>query len=279
MKVRDLFNIGLTVPEHENNDLHYIGEALPVPSLPPSVLSTGSPAFSGGSAIAAREDHVHAIDVEDLIQFINENSEEIDLSNYYTKAEVDALIAGIDPDLSNYYTKAEIDIFIGALADSIDLIEDDLSDLELDVIDVINDLDDNYYTKSEIDAIILALYDTEFFAIELYWSYGPFVNNTANEFTNRYIAFREFNITQLFASLTVADATNDIVCNLWHDSGSGFANVETITLQNTETSEISVLSSPLVIGVGDGLYFEIEDVGSTGTGEEFTIGLRGFYSA
>ena len=38
----------------------------------------------------------------------------IDLSNYYTKEEVDAALAGVDVDLSNYYTKAETDAAINA---------------------------------------------------------------------------------------------------------------------------------------------------------------------
>lgn len=58
----------------------------------------------------------------------------IDLSNYYTKEEVDAALAGVDVDLSNYYTKEEVD---EALANA---------DVDLS----------NYYTKAETDAAINA---------------------------------------------------------------------------------------------------------------------------
>lgn len=33
----------------------------------------------------------------------------IDIANYYTKSEIDALLAGVETDLSNYYTKDEVD--------------------------------------------------------------------------------------------------------------------------------------------------------------------------
>ena len=62
----------------------------------------------------------------------------VDLSNYYTKGEVDATIANIElgvVDLSNYYTKGEVDTAIG----NIDIPEVDLS---------------NYYTKAEVDTAI-----------------------------------------------------------------------------------------------------------------------------
>ena len=65
----------------------------------------------------------------------------INLDNYYTKSEVDALIDGIEvpeTDLSDYYTKTEVD----GLIDNIDIPETDLS---------------NYYTKPEIDAQFDAL--------------------------------------------------------------------------------------------------------------------------
>lgn len=60
---------------------------------------------------------------------------ESDLSNYYTKSEVDEKIENIDipeVDLSNYYTKSEVDEKI----ENIDIPEVDLS---------------NYYTKQEIN--------------------------------------------------------------------------------------------------------------------------------
>lgn len=66
MRVRDLFDDALTKIRHERDDLHYIGEALPAPSLVATTLSTGTPASVGGSSVPAREDHVHALDIDDL---------------------------------------------------------------------------------------------------------------------------------------------------------------------------------------------------------------------
>lgn len=64
------------------------------------------------------------------------NSENVDLSNYYTKAEIDAKIQDSGTtDLSNYYTKSEVNSLIdGVSAGQIDLT--------------------NYYTKSEIDTAL-----------------------------------------------------------------------------------------------------------------------------
>ena len=42
----------------------------------------------------------------------------VDLTNYYTKTEVDALLESIQPpqiDLSNYYTKEQIDDIVGSI--------------------------------------------------------------------------------------------------------------------------------------------------------------------
>lgn len=56
---------------------------------------------------------------------------EVDLSNYYTKSEVDSLIPdATDVDLSNYYTKAEVDGMVAG------------GEVNLG----------NYYTKAEADA-------------------------------------------------------------------------------------------------------------------------------
>ena len=95
MNIRELFKLGLTVPEHETRDLHYIGEALPVPSQITTSISVAADAHTGSSPIPAREDHRHAVDVAELIQFINDNEELIDLTNYYTKSEIDTIIENL----------------------------------------------------------------------------------------------------------------------------------------------------------------------------------------
>jgi hypothetical protein len=159
MNIRDLFGKALTFPTHENDDLHYIGEALPAPSLVAATLSTGTPASVGGSSVPAREDHVHALDLDDLIAAIEDGL--VDLSNYYTKAEADALhdaiVAG-EIDLSDYYTKDEIDIIIAAL---------------------------DYYTQSEVDALIAAIPSGGSGTQQLVWTwpglYAPGANVTTPE--------------------------------------------------------------------------------------------------
>jgi len=133
MDPRSLFKPGLTVPEHELKDLHYIGEALPVPSLITSSISVEADADVGGSPVPAREDHIHAVDVESLIQFINENEELVDLTNYYTKQEADAIHDAMSTggvDLSNYYTKGEVDTFLNILATSVDDLDSRVTLLE-----------------------------------------------------------------------------------------------------------------------------------------------------
>lgn len=90
MRVRDLFNNSLTRISHERDDIHYIGEALPAPSLITSTLSTGTPASVGGSSIPAREDHVHELDLEDLENAIDGliSSEDSQLVNQTYLTEV-----------------------------------------------------------------------------------------------------------------------------------------------------------------------------------------------
>lgn len=74
-------------------------------------------------------------EVDDLID--NIDVPDVDLSNYYNKSEVDGLIDAIpETDLTNYYNKSEVD----GLIDSIP--ETDLT---------------NYYNKSEVDALIEAI--------------------------------------------------------------------------------------------------------------------------
>lgn len=107
MRPSDLFGKPLTYPRHEKGDIHYIGEALPAPSQAVSVLSSGTPAYVGGSSVPAREDHVHALDLEDLIAALVALGDiEVDLSNYYTIAEVDALLATINADIITLFDVA-----------------------------------------------------------------------------------------------------------------------------------------------------------------------------
>lgn len=75
------------------------------------------------------------------------NAAEIpDLSDYYTKTEVDTKIQEHTPDLSNYYTKGQVD-------DKINEYKPDLTDYytKEQVNDEIEQCLDEYYTKQEVD--------------------------------------------------------------------------------------------------------------------------------
>lgn len=95
MDPRALFNNPLTLPIHETNDIHYIGEALPAPSSPATLVTAGNVASTGGSGVPAREDHVHSLDIDELIDEIDDAG--TTFTNYYTTTEVDALITATDP--------------------------------------------------------------------------------------------------------------------------------------------------------------------------------------
>lgn len=71
MDPRELFQDPLTFTRHEVEDIHYIGEALPAPSTPATLITSGNIPSTGGSAVPAREDHVHDLDLEELDTVIN----------------------------------------------------------------------------------------------------------------------------------------------------------------------------------------------------------------
>lgn len=75
----------------------------------------------------------------------------IDMSDYYTKSEVDAALENVEVDLTDYYTKGEVDKKIEGI---------DLSDYytKSEVDKAIADVDlSNYYTKPQVDALIPSL--------------------------------------------------------------------------------------------------------------------------
>jgi len=65
------------------------------------------------------------------------NNNEVNLSNYYTKNEANRLIGSNNPDLTNYYTKSEVNKLVNTIQFGIENVN--LS---------------NYYTKSEVDNLI-----------------------------------------------------------------------------------------------------------------------------
>lgn len=257
MNVRELFKSGLTVPEHETRDLHYIGEALPVPSQITTSISVEADANTGNSPVPAREDHQHAVDVESLITFINENEELVDLTNYYTKSEVDALIDEIIVgDIGDiYYTKGEIDAFL----------------------DIIVSAFDDYYTKAEIDALLLGLYEADFFTYEKDFSYGTVVAPTALSTLARIDVFRSFRMTEVQVNLVVA-SSEDYVVKIWKQTGGsgGFSVVATVTLTAGDLYENYVFGTPEDFAFGD-QYLVTLDAESSGDGEILCVQTRGFY--
>lgn len=105
-------------------------EEIQLPSLDNVIKPrSGVSIYNDGGAIKI----LHADGTSQQIM-VGDESGDIDFSQYYTKAEVDAIVAGLnsgDIDLSDYYTKEQIDEFLASIADRTDL--------------------ENYYTKTEID--------------------------------------------------------------------------------------------------------------------------------
>lgn len=258
MDPRSLFRPGLTVPEHEIRDLHYIGEALPVPSLITTSISIEADANTGGSPVPAREDHVHAVDVDSLIQFINDNPTEIDLTNYYTKAEVDQLldelIVGGEVDLNNYYTKAQTDALDSILADAIDALDIRVTDVEARVTTL----------ESHVDYI------------ELYWSYGTVVAPEEDVSLGLYVGFRPFNILQVMLTM-VASSTQDTNIKVFKQPAGGGASTEIIneTLSSGNVFELTNVST-IRVDLAEILHVVLSAVPS-GTGEILVVGIRGVY--
>jgi hypothetical protein len=265
MDPRSLFSEGLTIPNHENNDLHYIGEALPNPSLITTSVSANTPAFIGGSPIPAREDHTHNLEFD------------VDLTNYYTKSEIDtmldAIVAG-DMDMSNYYTKAEIDTFNNILATQIDNLTaqtnintSDISNLQLVVVN----------QDSRITTLEISGGSSTVVPIEKDWSYGHIVNPETLASLNRYVAFRDFEIVYIEVTYVLAADAATII-DLWHNhNGTGFAVVATVTLAGGSLAYQYVFTSPHAVSQGDVLYPTIH-ANIDGNGQDITISIRGQYT-
>ena len=71
---------------------------------------------------------------------------EVDLSGYYTSAQVDEKIAAIEGDVGAVYTKTEIEGMVATINGDIDAVESDVADLDAKFAD--------YYTKAEVDSAI-----------------------------------------------------------------------------------------------------------------------------
>ena len=60
----------------------------------------------------ALEENLESTVVEEVNKYMEENPVEVDLSDYYTKEEVDTAVENVEVDLTNYYTKTEVDTLI-----------------------------------------------------------------------------------------------------------------------------------------------------------------------
>jgi len=257
MNIRELFKSGMTVPEHETRDLHYIGEAMPVPSQITTSISIAADANTGSSPIPAREDHQHAVDVAELIQFINDNEELVDLTNYYTKAEVDALIdAIIVGEIGDiYYTKAEIDDFFDLVAIVTGDLQDQIDDLQAQILAIPSNVR----------------------TFEKEWSYGTVVTPSGTVTLGRYDNFREFDLVEVSVSLVLASAT-DYVIKVWKGSSPTYAYsvIATTTIASGDTTHNNVLGTPINFIASDRILVTI-DSEPAGDGEILTVSLRGNY--
>jgi hypothetical protein len=80
---------------------------------------------------------------------------ETDLSDYYTKEEVDGLIAGVIAELGTYYTKEEVNNLIAELSGNDINLNNYYTKAEVDDLLAGNSPDlSAYYTKTEVDNLI-----------------------------------------------------------------------------------------------------------------------------
>lgn len=253
MRLRELFQDPLTLKLHEVSDIHYIGEALPAPSLAVSVLSTGTPAFVGGSPVPAREDHVHALDLSDLIQALSELEDppviEVDLENYYDKTEVDNLLDAINNSISN--------------------VEDSLDILSSTVDSLLLTLANDYYTAAQVDALLDGAGGGG--PGDHVWAYSDsVVDPDSTVFSDRWYPPGNITITSLAVAVNVAAGSgHDYIIVLWKD-GISVGSVVLNATNNTASTSLSVSGSSLnrfqVSVAKDGSF--------VGDAEEMTVMIR-----
>lgn len=85
----------------------------------------------------ALEENLGSTVVEEVNKYMEENPVDVDLSDYYTKSEVDTAIENVEVDLTGYATETYVDDAIANL---------DIPEAEVDLT--------NYYTKTEVDTLI-----------------------------------------------------------------------------------------------------------------------------
>lgn len=105
----------------------------------------------------ALEEGLGSTVAEEVNKYMEENPVEVDLSNYYTKEEVDTAIENVEVDLTGYATEAYVNEAVKNV--SVDLtgyatekyVDDAIKNIDIPEAEV--DLT-NYYTKTEVDNLI-----------------------------------------------------------------------------------------------------------------------------
>ena len=171
---------------------------LPVDALPTENISETTIYLvpNGGEGTNTRDEYIYSNGAWELL-----GTTEVDLSGYYTAAQVDEKIAAIEGDVGAVYTKTEIDGMVQTINGDIDAVEGDLATLEGNVY-----TKDQVYTKSEVDAAIDA--DVQVVSDAL-----------AQEVTDRAAAVKA--VDDKFASYStttqveakIAEATTDMATN------------------------------------------------------------------
>lgn len=116
-------------------------EVVPVDSLP----ATGEAdkiylVPNEGSGTNARDEYIYVNGAWEML-----GTTEVDLSGYYTSAQIDEIIAAIEGDVGAVYTKTEIDGMVNTINGDIDAVEANVA-LKANAADV--------YTKAQVDAAI-----------------------------------------------------------------------------------------------------------------------------
>lgn len=114
----------------------------PVDQLPTADISETTVYLvpNSGSGTNARDEYIYVNGAWEML-----GTTEVDLSGYYTSAQVDEKIAAIEGDVGAVYTKTEIDGMVNTINGAIDAVEEDVA-LKANSADV--------YTKGQVDSAI-----------------------------------------------------------------------------------------------------------------------------
>lgn len=116
---------------------------LPVDALPTENISESTIYLvpNEGSGTNARDEYIYVNGAWEML-----GTTEVDLSGYYTSAQVDEKIAAIEGDVGAVYTKTEVDGMVETINGDIEAVEGQVATVDGKFA--------NYYTKSEVDSAI-----------------------------------------------------------------------------------------------------------------------------